>query len=304
MFGLFVFAVSFSLLGPVPVSGFLLPSRASPGLMDGDSYQGRSKQMGASLDSGLKPFSALSSGGGQEAGPFPILFDCDGVLADTEPDGHRVAFNEAFVKKGVETEWDVDLYGKLTEIGGGKERMTHHFNTIGWPHGLSDPEEKKAFVQELHLLKTSLFNDLISSGKVPLRPGVKELIETAFAAGCPMAVCSTSNEKAVNNLVKVLLGDDIHSRLPIFAGDVVKKKKPQPDIYLLAAEKLNLDPKRCVVVEDSKIGLEAAKEAGMKCLVTRSTYTRDEDFSGADLVVSDLEEGGVTVDVLRELSSR
>lgn len=99
-----------------------------------------------------------------------------------------------------------------------------------------------------------------------------------------MAVCSTSNERAVSTIVRVLLGEDIAARMPVFAGDMVPKKKPAPDIYLLAAERLGVNPARCVVVEDSRIGLLAAKAAGMRCVVTTSSYTADEDFALADAV--------------------
>lgn len=94
--------------------------------------------------------------------------------------------------------------------------------------------------------------------------------------------------------------------MPRFAGDVVEKKKPSPDIYLLAAESLGVDPGRCWVVEDSNIGCRAAKAAGMRCLVTKSIYTEEEDFAGADLVVKDLNsglDGPISVGYLNYLAS-
>jgi beta-phosphoglucomutase-like phosphatase (HAD superfamily) len=84
----------------------------------------------------------------------------------------------------------------------------------------------------------------------------------------------------------------------------VPRKKPAPDIYLLAAERLALDPVRTVVVEDTRVGLLAAKAAGMICVITTSPYTRGEDFTGADMVVADLEAGAVTLETLRRLTSR
>ena len=95
-----------------------------------------------------------------------LLFDCDGVLVDTERDGHRVAFNRAFRQKGLSIAWDVELYGELLRISGGKERMRHYFNTTAWPEGVEDND---AFIKELHRLKTNLFMETIESGELPLR---------------------------------------------------------------------------------------------------------------------------------------
>jgi len=230
-----------------------------------------------------------------------LIFDCDGVLVDTERDGHRVAFNEAFATLGVDCEWSVDRYGELLKTAGGKERMRRHFDETGWPiaEGARD-----AFVAEAHRLKTRLFMERIRSGALPLRPGVARLVDEAIAAGVAMAVCSTSNEQAVQAVVDVLLGPERAPRLPVFAGDVVPAKKPDPAIYLLARDRLGLDAARCLVVEDSNNGLRAAKGAGMRCLVTTSSYTGEEDFALADRVVPALEDADgtrVTLDDCRAL---
>jgi HAD superfamily hydrolase (TIGR01509 family) len=218
-----------------------------------------------------------------------LLFDCDGVIAETERDAHRVTFNMAFKEKNVATEWGEELYGELLKIGGGKERMTAHFNNVGWPSFVPEAD-RTAFIQELHLSKTAKFQSLVESGAVPLRPGVMRLVDDALNNGVKVAVCSTSNEAAVTTIVRKLLGDRIE-KMQIFAGDVVKNKKPAPDVYLLAAKTLNVDPSRCWVVEDSAIGLRAAKGAGMRCVVTKSVYTRDEEFDNADVVIDDLDRG-------------
>lgn len=215
-----------------------------------------------------------------------LIFDCDGVLADTERDGHRIAFNKAFAQKGLPVEWDVELYGRLLEISGGKERMKHYFDTCGWPGGIAD---RDALIKDLHKLKTDLFMQIIESGELPLRPGVARLVDEAIAADIRLAVCSTSNERAVNLVVEKLLGSRRKARFAaILAGDVVSKKKPDPEIYNLACRKLGLSPSECVVVEDSRNGLLAAKAACMHCIVTTNGYTKDEDFNEADLVVSEL----------------
>ncbi|XP_015882326.3 CBBY-like protein isoform X1 [Ziziphus jujuba] len=217
--------------------------------------------------------------------PSALLFDCDGVLVDTEKDGHRVSFNDTFKEKDLGTTWDVDLYGELLKIGGGKERMTAYFNKTGWPEKApKGEEERKQFIASLHKRKTELFMALIEKKLLPLRPGVAKLIDQALSKGVKVAVCSTSNEKAVSAIVKFLLGPERAEKIQIFAGDVVPRKKPDPAIYTLAASTLGVDPLSCVVIEDSGIGLAAAKAAGMKCIVTKSGYTANEDFLNADAV--------------------
>ncbi|XP_071722025.1 CBBY-like protein [Rutidosis leptorrhynchoides] len=217
--------------------------------------------------------------------PSALLFDCDGVLVDTEKDGHRISFNDTFNEKELGVTWDVELYGELLKIGGGKERMTAYFNKVGWPDKApKSEEERKEFIASLHKRKTELFMALIEKRLLPLRPGVAKLIDQALAKDVKVAVCSTSNEKAVSAIVSCLLGPERAEKIKIFAGDVVPRKKPDPAIYTLAAETLGVNPSSCVVVEDSAIGLAAAKAAGMKCIVTKSGYTADEDFLNADAV--------------------
>jgi HAD superfamily hydrolase (TIGR01509 family) len=228
----------------------------------------------------------------------------DGVLADTERDAHRPAFNVAFDENNLNTEWDEKRYGKLLETGGGKERMTAHWNEVGWPKGFPEGDERQAKVKELHLRKTDIFMDLINQGDVPLRPGVLRVIDAAIVSGLKLAVCSTSNEKAVRNLVHTLMGPEREAKFQIFAGDMVQKKKPAPDVYNMAVDNMGLDKSNCVIVEDSHIGLGAAIAAGISCIVTKSSYTAGEDFTGANMIVEELgddPETGVTLDTLKSL---
>ena len=219
-----------------------------------------------------------------------LIFDQDGVIADTERDGHRVAFNKAFKKFGFDFEWDVPTYGSLLKVGGGKERMRAYFEQQGLAAGIEDLDSK---IKQLHKRKTEMFMELIESGQIGLRPGVARLVKEAHAAGLKLAVCSTSNEKAVHTLVSTLLGQEAYGWFDIIlAGDMVPRKKPDPIIYNLAAEKLGVDPASCVVIEDNRNGLLAAKGAGMHCVVTVNAYTDREDFGEADLVVSCLGDAG------------
>jgi len=120
---------------------------------------------------------------------------------------------------------------------------------------------------------------------------VLRLMDEAFADGKAVAICSTSNEAAVTTIARKLLGEERLEKIKIFAGDVVQNKKPSPDIYLLAASTLKVEPNRCWVIEDSEIGLKAAKAAGMRCVVTKSIYTAEEDFTGGDVIVNNLDKG-------------
>ncbi len=234
-------------------------------------------------------------------GPEPmqaLIFDCDGVLVDTERDGHRVSFNEAFAELGIDCVWSVERYGELLLTAGGKERMRRHFEETGWP---ADIEDRDALIATIHKRKTAIFMHLIEEGSLPLRPGIARIVDEAIANGITLAVCSTSNEKAVQAVVDVMLGPERSEKIRVFAGDVVAAKKPAPDIYNLAARTLGLDPGHCVVIEDSNNGLRAAKAAGMHCVVTISSYTGEEDFSLADRVVDDLDAGNVDISFCRAL---
>jgi len=231
-----------------------------------------------------------------------LLFDCDGVLVDTERDGHRVAFNRAFAEKGLDVVWSVSQYGKLLGVAGGKERMRHYFDMYGWPP-LADHE---TFIQELHRCKTDRFMEIIDAGQLPFRPGVARLAQDAAVAGLKLAVCSTSNERAVTRIVQHLVQSNPAVRFNLLlAGDMVAKKKPHPEIYALASARLGVPSTECVVIEDSRNGLLAAKAAGMRCVITTSGYTTGEDFAEADGVFSELGDPPtvqVTLAYLKELT--
>ena len=183
-----------------------------------------------------------------------LIFDCDGVLVDTERDGHRVAFNRAFAEAGIRAEWDVKLYGELLKVAGGKERMKHYFDIKGWPPG----KTAETLIPELHKNKTAIFTALVAGGRLPLRPGIARIVDEAHAAGIRLGVCTTSDPKSIDGVLD-LMGPKRKACFEIvLAGDIVAKKKPSPDIYLLAKERLGLDARDCVVIEDSRNGLLAA----------------------------------------------
>ena len=217
-----------------------------------------------------------------------LIFDCDGVLVDTERDGHRVAFNRAFELFNIPAEWDVALYGELLKVAGGKERMRAYFDRYGWPENARSEEDKDALIKALHREKTRIGSDMIAAGEMPLRPGIGRIVDEAIAAGVKLGVCTTSNPAFIDAVLD-LFGAERKAKFDfVHAGDCVSRKKPAPDIYLLALETLGLPTHECMVVEDSRNGLLAALGAGLPTLVTTSTYTIDEDFTGAVKVVPEL----------------
>jgi HAD superfamily hydrolase (TIGR01509 family) len=228
-----------------------------------------------------------------------LIFDCDGVLVDTERDGHRVAFNRAFAALGLPFEWSVEEYGELLKIAGGKERMRSYFDKTRWP---IEAVDRDALIKRLHQLKTDYFIQLIESGELPVRSGINRIVDEAYSVGVQLAVCSTSNERAVIGVVRRLLGLERYAKFAgIFAGDVVARKKPDPAIYQLAVHRLQLDPTRCLVVEDSHNGLVAANRAGITCVITTSTYTMAEDFDHAAAVYPELGDPPVAHVTLNDL---
>jgi len=220
-----------------------------------------------------------------------LIFDCDGVLADTERYGHLPSFNQTFEEFGLPFRWSEEEYGRKLAIGGGKERMTSELTpevirAAGLPE---DPEALAAEVARWHKRKTALYTEMVAAGKLPPRPGIRRLISEAQDAGWTLAVASTSAEPAVRAILGYAVGAERADRFDLLlAGDVVPKKKPDPAIYLLALERLGVPPAEVLVVEDSRNGLLAAVGAGLRCLMTVNGYTEEEDSSEATLVVSSL----------------
>ena len=226
-----------------------------------------------------------------------IFWDQDGVIIDTEKDGHRVAFNKMFKDFGHEFEWDVDTYGELLEISGGKERMRHYFTQNGIILE-GDAEKDAELLLTLHKKKTAIFVEMVESGILPLRAGVKRLMLEAMDANLRLGVCTTANERSANAIAKGMLAE-INLEF-VLAGDVVSKKKPDPEIYLLALEKSGLSPDECIVIEDSRNGILAAKAAGLRAVATTNIYTENEDLSDASIVVTSLGDPDGEKGVLKE----
>ena len=215
-----------------------------------------------------------------------LIFDVDGTLANTERDGHRVAFNSAFEELNLGWHWSVDFYGKLLQVAGGKERVKYFLNQ--YKPDFIESKNVNNFAAKIHQLKTKYYLQLLHQGKITLRPGVKRIIREAREANIKMAIATTSALPNVIALLEKYL--DLDWFEIIAAGDIVSAKKPSPDIYEYVLNKMKIPPQNFLVFEDSDNGLVAAKAAGLRTIVTVNNYTETQDFSRADLVVSNLGE--------------
>jgi HAD superfamily hydrolase (TIGR01509 family) len=224
-----------------------------------------------------------------------LIFDCDGVLADTERYGHLPAFNATFQDYGLPVHWSEDDYAEKLKIGGGKERMASLFDDPDFVRTAeipADEDGRRELLAQWHKTKTATFKKMVADGEIPPRPGIARIIRAALNDDWTVAVASTSAEESVRAVLENAVGRELATRVPLFAGDIVPAKKPDPAIYQLTLAKLELDPAETLVVEDSRNGLLAAVGAELRCVVTVNGYTQDERFDEAVLVVSELGDPG------------
>ncbi len=239
---------------------------------------------------------------------YALLFDCDGVIVETE-EMHRVAYNAAFTKYGLKlqsgekVEWSKEYYDILQNtVGGGKPKMKYYFNNEVkfWPvvdkFPVSTEEEQSALVDALQDAKVEAYKKIIETG-AECRPGIKDLMDTALAdPNIKVGICTAATKGGFYPLVEALLGRDRLDKLDVLiVGDDVEKKKPDPMIYNTARERLGLDATKCVVIEDSMVGLRAAKGAGMNCIITYTESTASADFYGEGADAKMLNVDGVTL---------
>lgn len=226
----------------------------------------------------------------QEANPLrAVIFDVDGTLADTERDGHRVAFNAAFEAAGLSYRWSVEEYGALLATAGGRRRIECYLQSHG--HSVT---EAAALAAKLHADKTRRFVALVRTGAIQQRPGAAELINALRAEGVAVAVATTGTCDWVLPLLDILFGID--SFQVVVTGSDVTDLKPDPAVYLETLARLGIASADALAVEDSTNGVQAAVSAGLRCVAVVNGYTRDQDMSGAVAVLDDLARpGGVSV---------
>ena len=217
-----------------------------------------------------------------------IIFDVDGTLADTE-DAHRIAFNKAFTEKHLDWSWDVALYEKLLKVTGGKERIKYFIETC--LPGFRKPSDYEGFVKNLHQAKTGHYAAMLRAGPIPMRPGIRQLIDAARRAGITLAIATTTSPENVATLLQQGLGAGSESWFAVTGcGDIVPHKKPAPDIYCWVLERLHLKACDCIALEDSESGLHAGLAAGIKMFIVTNHYTRNQNFTGAAAVFDDLSD--------------
>jgi len=226
-----------------------------------------------------------------------LLFDVDGTLADTERDGHLVAFNRAFADAGLDWHWSSELYGELLAVTGGKERLRFYLDEYNTD--FERPDNLDEFIKQLHIAKTEHYVNILAEGGIPLRNGVRRLIEEARAADMRLAIVTTTSPDNVAALLIHSLAPDAMSWFEVIAaGDVVPAKKPAPDIYSYTMQKMGLGPADCIALEDSRNGILSAQGAGLKTIITVDGYTAGSDFSGAAIVLDQMGEPDAPFTVL------
>lgn len=232
-----------------------------------------------------------------------ILFDVDGTLADTESLGHRPAYNRAFRELGLTFRWGPKLYRKLLKQPGGRERLKYFFETQRPACGEHQPEVDSnldAWVGRVHELKSRYFRRYMRHGRVPLRAGIARMMREAHAAGIRFAIVTNASRKTLLPVLKYSMGPELAAEVAVIAsGEEVRNKKPAPDLYRLAMQRLGVQPQECIALEDSEMGLEAAAAAGIPAIVTVNADTLEQDFSEAALVVTSLGEPGAPARVIK-----
>ncbi len=215
-----------------------------------------------------------------------LIFDVDGTLAETE-EAHRRSFNEAFAAFGLDWAWDKELYRELLQVTGGKERLQHYIE-LWKPRG---SEVVLARFAEIYEAKSARYAALVKAGATPPRLGVRRLITEAHERGVRLAIATTSLPGSVEAVLRAMFGEEGPSWFAVIAaGDAVAHKKPAPDIYRFALERLECGAGSCVAIEDSENGVKAARAAGLPVIAAPSYYLRGDDFSLATSVLSDLGE--------------
>ena len=222
-----------------------------------------------------------------------MIFDVDGTLVDSERHGHRVAFNRAFEEFDLDYRWDEEEYGELLHITGGQNRLHRYLAD----QGMSD-DERSELVPALHGRKTELLREMVQAGEIEVRPGARRLLDELAERGSRLAVATTGGRGWVEGLLEELLpAVDFEV---VVTGDDVEIRKPDPEAFNLALERLGVGASDTVVVEDSAEGVDASVAAGLACVVVANGYTEDHDLSEAELVLDGFGEPDAPARVLAD----
>ena len=224
-----------------------------------------------------------------------VIFDVDGTLVDSERHGHRVAFNRAFEAFDLPYRWSEDLYGELLHTTGGQRRIDGYLAGQGVAEA-----ERATLAPALHKRKTEILEEMVDAGAIELRPGAARLVEELGREGVARAVGTTGSRRWVERLLRHTLAGVEWDAL--VAGDDVTNRKPDPEVFTTALDNLGLADAagEVVVIEDSAEGLEAARAAGLCCVLVVNGYTADHDLTGADLVLDGFGEPGAPAKMLAD----
>ncbi|MBI3044102.1 MAG: HAD-IA family hydrolase [Betaproteobacteria bacterium] len=215
-----------------------------------------------------------------------LIFDVDGTLVDTE-EAHRQAFNAAFVELDLGWNWEPQLYARLLGVSGGQERIAAYIGTL--PLAETEKRRLRQLVSIIHSTKTRIYQELVASFRLPLRTGVARLIHEAREAGMRLAIASTTTPANADALLSAALAPESPRWFSVIAsGDTVTHKKPEPDIYVSALQRLRLPAECCVAFEDSENGVRAARAAQLYTVATPTRWTAGQDFGAAQLVLESL----------------
>jgi HAD superfamily hydrolase (TIGR01509 family) len=217
-----------------------------------------------------------------------LIFDVDGTLANTERDGHLVAFNEAFKELGLDWFWTNDLYHELLNVTGGQLRIKYYLKTHRPDFACDDVD---VLAKKVHTLKTKIYVRLADMGAIPLRIGVARLFSEARRAGLRLAIATTTTPANVDALITHTLGVDALGWFEVIgAGNVVPNLKPAGDIYHYVLKQMNLKANQAIAFEDSHNGIVSSSDANLKTLITVNEYTKTHQFDGAMAVLNHLGE--------------
>lgn len=214
------------------------------------------------------------------SGLAALLWDVDGTLAETERDGHRVAFNLAFEEAGLPWRWDESTYGELLRTAGGRERILAYLGTR--TDAPTDPQARERLARRVHRRKNAFYAERVRRKALSLRAGVRNLMNECEDRQVAMAITTTTSRANLDALLSLQLGTAWRDRFAaVVCAEDVTRKKPDPEVFERALAQLGIEPEVAVAIEDSPDGAAAAQAAGVPVIVTRSAYFSNDHVSGA-----------------------